>query len=328
MLIEHDRYFYQRKVPLEFQRAVGRKKWRAPLGSDFEIAFEKLKELRNEHDALLERLKCPEESRDHIAKTRRKREENESKRIADEEAAYEKWCHAQGAFTEQEEHREDEEPAWENAERWIAALEFERTRDHSPTDEELKEIEDLLGRLERSDGDFKVELPPHPQFKALVGSAVNAAKSKITFLPFVPEAMDDDEYHDRLVDVFNRLFGEDIKPPTDPDDRDAFDFAKMKLERRIARVARDPDTISKVASKFYAFAQLREKTQNKYERTIGRLTKELGDLPVSQVTPRMLRDYRDHLKNKRRILPSSIRAEFTPIMGLFGYAVDEELIEI
>ena len=140
--------------------------------------------------------------------------------------------------------------------------------------------------------------------------------------------MDDDEYHDRLVDVFNRLFGEDIKPPTDPDDRDAFDFAKMKLERRIARVARDPDTISKVASKFYAFAQLREKTQNKYERTIGRLTKELGDLPVSQVTPRMLRDYRDHLKNKRRILPSSIRAEFTPIMGLFGYAVDEELIEI
>lgn len=102
----------------------------------------------------------------------------------------------------------------------------------------------------------------------------------------------------------------------------------MKLERRISRVARDPDTIRKVAAKFYAFAQLREKTENKYDRTIIRLTNELGDLPVSQVTPRMLRDYRDLLKNKRKLLPSSIRAEFTPIMGLFGYAVDEELIEI
>lgn len=57
MLIEQDRYFYQRKVPLDFQRTVGQKKWRAPLGDDFEIVFEKLKALRDEHTALLERLK-------------------------------------------------------------------------------------------------------------------------------------------------------------------------------------------------------------------------------------------------------------------------------
>ena len=335
MLIEHDRYFYQRKVPLEFQRVIGRKKWRAPLGSDFEIAFEKLKELRNEHDALLREIKNPEMQRDYAAKQRRFREAEDRERIRKEDAAYDKWRRDSGVKTDEEEYQEflkinelEEVPSWEKAERWLAALEHERTRDCSPTDSDIDGIKDLISRLAKSDAGIKVELPPHPEYKALVSKAADAAKSQIAFLPFIPEAMDDDEYHDRLVDVYDKIFGDDVRPPSDPDDRDAFDFAKMKMERRIARVARDPDTISKVATKFYAFAQLREKTRNKYERTVGRLVKELGDLPVSQVTPRMLRDYRDHLKNDRKILPSSIRAEFTPIMGLFGYAVDEELIEI
>ncbi len=31
MFVERGRYYYQRKVPLEFQSTVGCKKWRAPL---------------------------------------------------------------------------------------------------------------------------------------------------------------------------------------------------------------------------------------------------------------------------------------------------------
>ena len=46
LLIEHGRYFYQRKVPLEFQALIGRKKWRAPLGGDFDLAYDRLRELR------------------------------------------------------------------------------------------------------------------------------------------------------------------------------------------------------------------------------------------------------------------------------------------
>lgn len=220
MLIEHGRYFYQRKVPLDFQRAVGRKKWRAPLGDDFDSAFEKLKELRDEHTALLDKLNNPEERRDQKAKQRRSREADDSQRIAAEDAAYERWCHANGVKTQEEEYfeatGEDEEPAWEKAERWLSSLEFERTRDMTPTPEDIEGIEDLLGRLSRSTGEFKVELPPHPEYKSLVATALDSAKSKIAFASFIPEPMDDDEYHDRLVNVHSSLFGEDTKPPSDP----------------------------------------------------------------------------------------------------------------
>lgn len=329
MLVEHDRYFYQRKVPLEFQRVVGRKKWRAPLGSNFETAFEKLKELRDEHDALLKELNTPEARRDHKTKQRRKRDADESKRIAAEEAAYERWCRENGLKTELEDFGEDGEPAWEKAERWIVALEHERTKDTSPTAEDIESVEDLLSRLARSQGEFKIELPPFAEYKALVAASPENAKNKIKFAPFVPEPMDDDEYHDRLVSIHAQLFGEHVQPPITAEDRDSFDFAKMGIERRIARVARNPDTLGNVAAKFYRFAQLKPKTQNKYERTIARLVRRVGDIPVAQVTPRMLRDYRDYLKNKPRpLLPSSIHSEFTPILGLFNYAVDEELIEI
>lgn len=331
MLVEHDRYFYQRKVPLEFQSAVGRKKWRAPLGADFDAAYDRLKIIREEHDTLLARLKNPEDRRDHKTTQRRNRELEAAVREAEEDAAYEKWCHANGIQTEMEQYieeaGEDREPVWEKAERWMAAFEYERAKDIHPTQDDIDGVNNLLGRLSRSDGDIKIELPPHPEYKALVADADEAARCRVSFAATVPEPMDDDEYHDRLVEVHGSLFGDHVRPPTDPEDRDQFDFAKLKLERRISRVARDPDTMKKVAEKFYEFADLRAKTESKYRRTIDRLIVETGDIPVGQITSRMLRDYRDLLKS-RGLLPSSIRAEFTPIMGLFGYAVDEELIEI
>lgn len=336
MLIEHDRYFYQRKVPLEFQSVVGRKKWRAPLGADFDAAYEKLKVVRAEHDALLTKLKDPEEHRTYKSARRREREAEEDARIAAEDAAYERWCRANGEKTDEELYEEfldqnglEEEPVWEKAERWIEAFEHERNRHRSPSHNDIESVQDLLRRMARDapEKTTRIELPPHPEYKTLVANAIDAVKANVTFASSLPEPMDDDEYHDRLVDVQGSLFGDHVLPPTDPEERDMFDFAKMKLERRIARVARNPDTISKVAAKFYRFAQLRKKTQDKYERTIDRLIAATGDIPVGQVTPRMLRDYRDLLKS-RGLLPSSIRSEFTPIMGLFGYAVDEELIEI
>ena len=333
MLIEHDRYYYQRKVPLEFQSAVGRKKWREPLGNDFDVAYDRLKVIKGEHDALLARIKDPEERRDYCAAQRRKTELEGAERIAAEDQAYEQWCRANGVQTEEEEYADfygaDDEPPWEKAERWLEALEHERNRHSRPSEEEVDSVQALLGRLARSDseGTFRIELPPHPEYKVLVANAANAAKNKVTFSAALPEPMDDDEYHDRLVEVHESLFGDNARPPSNPEDRDMFDFAKLGLERRIARVARDPDTLTKVAEKYYGFADLREKTESKYRRTIDRLIAETGDIPVGQVTSRMLRNYRDNLKS-RGLLPSSIRAEFTPIMGLFGYAVDEELVEI
>ena len=284
------RYFYQRKVPLDFQRAVGRKKWRAPLGNDFDAAYTRLKDIKAEHDALLKQLQNPDEKRDHTTAIRRNLTDAKYKRWGNADTKYENWCRENGTKTDHEEYlafiEENDlaEPSTrEQMERWLHAFDHERTL---PGDQRT----------------------------------MNVLPSRI------PQPMDDDEYHDLLCGLFIRLFGNDITPPTDPDERDEFDTSKIMLERKIARVARDPDTISRVAEKFYDFAQIRNKTENKYRRTITRLIEEIGDLPISQVTPRMMRDYRDKLKG-RRLLPSSIRAEFSPVMGLFGYAVDEELIE-
>lgn len=288
MLIEHGRYFYQRKVPLDFRATIGRSKWRAPLGPDFEAAYDKLRIIKAEHDALLDRLKDPEEKKNFHTDRRRKMELSEAKEQEQDEAEYEEWCHARGLKTETEEYWEQEEqklasgewekiPEWEQAENIIEAIEHERN---------------------------------HPDERGLHNFP-----------------MDDDEYYDLLTGVLSRCFETDEPLPNDPDERDRYDFTKMKLERKIARVAREPDTLHKVAERFYGFAQLREKTEHKYRRTVDRLIEELGNIPVGQVTSRMLRDYRDKLK-ARGLLPSSIRSEFSPVMGLFSYAVDEELIEI
>jgi len=288
MLIEHKRYFYQRKVPLEFQAVVGRTKWRAPLGSDFDQAYERLKVIRKGHDDLLTRLLEPDERQSFQTDRRRNDEAKRAAMEDDNDNAYEEWCRANGVKTEEQLYSEHEDrlvalgpheriPEWEHAKSWIEAIVFERD---------------------------------------------NPDKRVLHEFP-----MDDDEYHDLLSNVLATCFGDAAQTPNDPEERDQYDFAKMGLERRIARVARDPDTLKKVSEKFYDFAALRKPTERKYRRTIGRLIEEVGNLPIGQVTPKMLREYRDKLKG-RGLLPSSIRAEFTPMMGVFAYAVDEELLEI
>ena len=252
--------------------------------------------------------------------------------------ADDEWRLAHGYKTEAEEYLEeykeylekhdyDDEPPWQKLGRWLEALEHERTASIAPTPDDLENMSSFLVEFAKSGDDVKFELPPFPDFKALVVEAHEDVRARIVFAQTLPEAMDDDEYYDRLTELLQTLFGDDISPPSDPEERDKYDFAKMGLERQIARVARDPDTLNKVADKFYSFADLRIKTENKYRRTIGRFVAEIGDIPVGQVTAIMLRKYREKLKT-RKLLPSSIRAEFTPLMGLFNYAVDEGLLEL
>ena len=63
LLEEHDRYLYQRKVPLDMQSSVGTKKWRPPLGPDLDIALgtrDTLREIKKQHDALIDELENPD----------------------------------------------------------------------------------------------------------------------------------------------------------------------------------------------------------------------------------------------------------------------------
>ena len=288
LLAERGRYFYQRKVPQHLQTALGCKKWRAPLGPDFEQACDKLRELRSEHDALIAKLEDPTAKQDAKNATRNLLETIQVEKWDANDRAYEAEQHAKGETTETEDYLE-----WESAALASGAIELEATHERAAS--WIAAIEH-----ERNNPDKRV-LHPYP--------------------------MDDDEYCDRLTAVFSDNFGPDAAPPpSSPEDRDEYDAMKLKLERKIARVARNPHTVSKVAESFFRFAEVKAKTEHKYRRTINRLVEDIGDIPVSQVTSRMLRDYRDKLLT-RGLLPASIHAEFAPIKGLFNYAADEEVIE-
>lgn len=275
-------------MPQHLQTTLGCKKWRAPLGANFDDACDRLRELRSEHDALIAKLEDPDARQDAKTASRRQAEVKQQTAWDAEDSKYEAAQHAVGETTETEDYLAAEAEAFatgeiepeaphDRAAGWIAAIEHERN---------------------------------NPETRVLH-----------------PFPMDDDEFCDRLTAVFAENFGPDAPPaPSDPEDRDEYDAVKLKLERKIARVARNPHTVSKVAEKFFRFAEVRAKTEHKYRRTINRLVEEIGDIPVNQVTSRMLRDYRDKLL-ARGLLPASVHAEFAPIKGLFNYAVDEELIE-
>ena len=118
---------------------------------------------------------------------------------------------------------------------------------------------------------------------------------------------------DRLVRyraILSASFGPHVRLPTNPDDRDEFKMHKRKLERRTADIAGDPSTISKVAERCCDFAGEKVGVRAKYRRNIGKLVQAVGDIPISHVTARRLRSFRD--EQAATMLGSSLAAVFTP----------------
>ncbi|MEP3946535.1 phage integrase SAM-like domain-containing protein [Ascidiaceihabitans sp.] len=128
----------------------------------------------------------------------------------------------------------------------------------------------------------------------------------------------------RYQSILTACFGEHIDRPTDLDKRDEFELVKRKLERRVADLAGDPNTISAVAENYYKNNQIKPGVLRKYRGNISKLTASLGDIPISHVTPAMLRRFRD--EQAATMKPSSLASVFTPIRGMFTYAIEEELI--
>lgn len=333
LLEESDRYFYQRKVPLDLQPSVGVKKWRAPLGPDLDTALDRLREIKGQHDKLIDELSDTETRQNFKTKNRRSREHAHDLKQSAEIDADDVWRRVNGIKTDDEEYAEFypdlADNPWMQVEELVEGIEEERKRHLPPDEQELQEMREMVAHIGSlpAKGRPKLKLAPFGDFKKLIANQSKDIQAFVRFEDRLPDPLDDDECYDRLSKVYKSFFGPSTTPPSNPDERDRFDFTKMALERKIARVARNPDTLRKVSTRFYAFAQLREKTEHKYRRTVDRFIDEVGNIPIGQVTSRMLRDYRDKLKS-RGLLPSSIRSEFSPIMGLFSYAVDEELIEV
>ena len=126
--------------------------------------------------------------------------------------------------------------------------------------------------------------------------------------------------------VLATYFGQHVDPPSDPDERDEYDLVKRKLERRIAGIAGDPNTISAVAERYYDFSGLTKEVRNKYRRSIKTLIDQVGDIPLNHLTASKLRAFRE--QQSPNMQPTSLWALFTPIRGIFRYAVENEIVEL
>ena len=99
LLKEHGRFYYQRKVPLDVQDAVGFKKWREALGAVHLDAVRRLVELKEEHDKLLKRLADTTARQEYKTQQRRGREVADAASEAADDVAFRNWVLRHGAVS-------------------------------------------------------------------------------------------------------------------------------------------------------------------------------------------------------------------------------------
>lgn len=302
LLKEHGRFFYQRRVPKSLIPIVRRTKWRAPLGADSDVAIKSCIALAADHDALMDRLKDPEQAQEYITVERHERDHTYWTKIEIEDNQTRAWI---------------EESDLSESERNEALAEI----GEGPL------IDAVLAEREAAGAWREVAtwVTEYERLLALSEAFEKEAARKELFASGWSHPMDKVEFHELLEGVFRRYFGPEVVPPSDPEERDDFDAVKMKLERKIARVAPEKDTISAVAGRYYQFNDLRQTTVRKYRRHIADLVETTGDIPIKQLSGRMLRDHRDSLN--KRVSRASLHAAFSPIKGILKFALQEELIE-
>jgi len=294
LLHERGRYFYQRRVPKHLHQAVGFVKWHRPAGEDYGKAVVQVVAWADKDDKFIASLNDPDTRQEYRTRERREREIRETEKNAADDAAYRGWLERNG---EEDPGFFGEDPLSEHLNRntwrelhWMLPAYEERFK--SVYDTEI---------IHTAEGSFEKKLP-------------------------ISEAMDRDEFYDHLVGLHRSAFGPHAEVPTDPDERTEFDVWKMRLERKIVQVAPSKDTLTGVAERYFSFVESKPTTLRKYREHIDGLVTQVGNIPIHHVTPSMLREHRDRLME--RMIPASVRAHFTPISGLFAYALDEELIDI
>jgi len=326
--IDRGRYFYQRRVPQKMQAHLGIRRWQLPCGDvSYSKAVQMVVTWAEEHDELIADLRNPDRLREAgVAASR----EEKAKRAAEPDPLL-------PAFYEMTERLEGEKkyfPRGSLPRPWQAAAKMmtEAEADYAgkPSLEiPIKEINYRIEELQRGDEiDRKKSLPGLPGLKEYVETLdpelVAAAKIEVRDTPLMP--LYPDLFLDRLISAYDVGFGPDREPPSDPDQKDEYDFIKRKLERKISELSPDPNTISSVTERYCDFNSIRPGTRSKYRRELARLIAITGDVPIGHVRTDHLRQLRDKLIGE--IKPASIQAVFTPIKGIFNFAFDEDLINV
>lgn len=214
---------------------------------------------------------------------------------------------------------------WLAAKKSLEELDAMRERIPAPMHEIMQIKARCLLHPEKSLGPLK--LTAYPEFLELFDEFKDTpAAAEISFTSYKPEKLDDDEYVDGLRGIIELFYESGQSAPSDPDELEDFQSIRRKIERRIAEVQPNSAILSKVAERYYSFSRFRNVTLRKYRRNIGLLIRQVGDIPIQHVTPSQLRTFRDSLLEK--MLPASVQATFTPIKGLFGFALDDALIDV
>eukprot|EP00581_Thalassiosira_minuscula_P021408 CAMPEP_0184440874 /NCGR_PEP_ID=MMETSP0738-20130409/755792_1 /TAXON_ID=385413 /ORGANISM="Thalassiosira miniscula, Strain CCMP1093" /LENGTH=546 /DNA_ID=CAMNT_0026808789 /DNA_START=229 /DNA_END=1869 /DNA_ORIENTATION=+ len=326
--VDRGRYFYQRRVPQRLQAHLGIRRWQIPCGDvTYSKAVQKVVTWAEEHDELIANLRDPDRLREAGVKASRQR-------IATRNSEPDPLLPNFYAMTEQ---REGEKQFYtrENLPRpWQAAavmmMEAQKTYNGQPSLEgPIWEINYRIEEFERGDQiASKLSLPNLPGLKDYVAKldAKTVAAARIEVRDTIPMPLYADLYLDKLKEAHDIGFGADAITPTDPDEREEYDFIKRKLERRISELSPDPNTLTALMERYCDFNSIRPGPRSKYRRDLSRLVAITGDVPIGHVRVESLRELRDDLIGQ--IKPSSIQAVFTPIKGVFAFAFDEGIIEM
>lgn len=318
--IDRGRYYYQRRVPDQFQELLDLTRWQIPCG---DVSYAKAVQLvvnwAEEHDDLLKRLKTPQ-GYDAIEAEILRKDDQISKAFMESHGG-----------TRLIVDGEDVVPIDELEKPWMVALTEVAKLDeyHAAPKAPEYQVLQLKAKIAsaRREGVKlgKVELTAYPEFVDLAQQHLSECDLvEFEFSSEPPRAMSDERYLDCLREIYDLYFSESSTTPSDPDDRDEYVFAKRRIERKISGVMPDPNSITAVLEKYCRFNSIRPGTQSKYRREIARLVAITGDVPLSHVRATDLKKLRDDLIGT--IQAASIQAIFTPIKGIFAFAFDEDLI--
>ena len=320
---DRGRFFYQRRIPKHLHHVLGETKWQRPCGNvSYAKAVQMIVGWTEEHDALISRSKTPDglarikaELRSEIRKFEDENFSGTQKIIAQVDIVSGEMIDVDGA-----------EYDWKSARQELAEIDNLRNPTRPPKSEHAQ----ILAKIHRANSGKKfgmdVELPPYPEYQRILqGLEAEGLRARIRLTANFPTPIDDLEYADLLTTLLNDHFFPGQEKPLDGDERDDYELIKRKIERRLSECQPDPMTITKVAERYFAFNGIRTTTAAKYRREILRLVKISGDVPVQHVTISQLKELRDNLVTQ--IKPASVHAVFTPIKGMLGYAMNEQIIE-
>ena len=119
--------------------------------------------------------------------------------------------------------------------------------------------------------------------------------------------------------AYDSLFGDNVTPPTDPDERDDWEAEQLKLRRQIDRLSPSPNRISAVGEEWLEHVQHSPDSLRKQKAHLKRFCDIIGDLPVEQIEP-------EHIVTLRKqiavtgVAPPTVQKILDTIHALLNFA--------